>query len=194
MAKKPTPSKKKDNRLSILLGIAIVVIIAFTAIYFINQSQNDKKIEDSQQTSQSNQTSSGKASGNVDTKGLYGDYKPKYQATIDQLNDKNYQNIILPDDLKKKIDAGEGTFVYFFSPTCVHCQKVTPELMPLAQQADVQIDQYNVLEFEQGWTDYSLEGTPTLIYFKDGEEKGRIVGEQTDDVFNDFFKTMKQSS
>jgi len=190
MAKKTT-AQKKDNRLTILLVIAIVVVLGFVAIYFINKSQNDAKIENS--TSVSDQQTSEKATGTADTHGLYGDYKPKAQATIDQLNDKNYQNIILPDDLKKKIDAGEETFAYFFSPTCSHCVATTPILMPAAKDANVHIDQYNMLEFEQGWDDYAISATPTLIYFKDGKEVGRVIGEQTTDAFKEFFKTMKNS-
>lgn len=190
MAKKAA-TKKKDNRLTILLTVAIVVVLGFTAIYFINKSQNEAKIDNS--TSASDQKTSEKATGNTDTHGLYGDYKPKAQATIDQLGDKNYQNIILPDDLQKKIDAGEETYAYFFSPTCSHCVATTPILMPAADKADVHIYQYNMLEFEQGWDDYAINATPTLIYFKDGKEVGRVIGEQTAEAFKEFFKTMKNS-
>lgn len=190
MAKKTT-AQKKDNRLTILLIIAIVVVLGFTAIYFINKAQNDAKIENS--TSAANQTTGEKATGDTDTHGLYGDYKPKTQATIDQLDDKNYQNIILPDDLKKRIDAGKETFAYFFSPTCSHCVATTPILMPAADKADVHIYQYNVLEFEEGWTDYAINATPTLVYFKDGKEVGRVIGEQTAEAFTEFFTTMENS-
>lgn len=190
MANKKNNVQKKDNRLMVLGIIAIVVILGFVAVYFINQSQNEAKIEDSQSTSSSNQSTGDKATKDVDS-GVYGSYTPQYQATIDQLDDKNYQNIILPDDLKKKIDGGEGTFVYFFSPTCSHCQKTTPELMPLADKADIHIDQYNVLEFSEGWDDYTIEATPTLAYYKDGQEVGRIIGEQTAEAFNQFFDDMQ---
>lgn len=184
-------AKKKDNRLMILGIIAIVVIIGFVAIYFINQSQNDAKIEESQSTSSSDQSTGDKAKDKKVDSGVYGSYTPQYQATIDQLDDKNYQNIILPDALEKKIASGEGTFVYFFSPTCSHCQKTTPELMQLAEKQDIYINQYNVLEFSQGWDDYTIEATPTLAYYKDGKEVGRIIGEQTDEAFTKFFNDMQ---
>ncbi|GEK34922.1 thioredoxin family protein [Kurthia sibirica] len=176
--KKKQPLGKKKNNAGILIVIIVVVVAIFAALFFINKSQNDNKIDSSKENTES---------------GLYGDYTPKKQSTIDQLDDKNYQNIILPDALDKKIKSGEGVFAYFFSPECVHCQKVTPELMPLAAADQIHIDQYNVLEFEQGWTDYNLEATPTLAYYKDGKEVGRIVGEQPKENFTKFFKDMKNS-
>lgn len=164
------PQKKKNNA-SVLLIIAAIIVVIFAALWFVNKSSNDDKTA---------------------TSTLYGDYKIKQQSTIDQLDDENYQNIILPDALDKKIKSGEGTYSYFFSPECEHCQKVTPELMPIAEQADVHIDQYNILEFTQGWNDYNVEATPTLVYYKDGEEIGRIIGEQPTENFEQFFEDMKK--
>ncbi|AMA62165.1 MAG: thioredoxin family protein [Kurthia gibsonii] len=171
MAKKKTNVPKKKNNAGILIIIALIIVAIFAALLLLNKSSNDKKEEGSS---------------------LYGDHKIKTQSTIDQLDDENYQNIILPDALKEKIDSGEGTYAYFFSPECVHCQKVTPELMPLADEAKVDINQYNVLEFEQGWQDYNLAATPTLAYFKDGKEVGRLVGEQPKEAFVKFFEDMKK--
>ena len=67
-------------------------------------------------------------------------------ATIDQLDDENYQNIALPDEVNKQIQSGEPTTVYYFSPTCSHCQATTPVLMPVAEDMDVDVLQYNLLE------------------------------------------------
>lgn len=163
------PQKKKSNA-GILITIVAIIIAIFAALWFLNNSSNKEKTA---------------------TSTLYGDYKIKNQSTINQLDDENYQNIILPDDLEKKIKSGDGVFTYFFSPECSHCQVVTPKLMPLAENADVDINQYNILEFTQGWDEYSIEATPTLVYYKDGKEIGRIVGEQPDENFEKFFEDMK---
>lgn len=98
------------------------------------------------------------------------------QATIDQLDDPNYQNIILPDELEEKIASGEPVTAYFFSPTCQYCQQMTPVLMPVADEMGVDIVQYNLLEFDQGWQQYGIESTPTMIHFEDGKEVNRTVG------------------
>lgn len=108
------------------------------------------------------------------------------QATIDQLGDENYSNIILPDELTKKIESGDETFAYFFSPTCVHCKAFTPVLMPLAQAEGVHIDQFNVLEFDFGWDKYAITATPTLIHFKEGKEVGRLEGDAPIDIAKQF--------
>ena len=160
--------QKKDNRIVILLIIGFIIVAAFVALYFITSKSNDEKL----------------------AYDLYGkkelnDLKP---GTLNILKDKNYQNIILPNELEKKISSGKPTMVYFFQSDCLHCKKITPILMPLAKDMGVHIDQFNVEEFEQGWDQYTIEGTPTLVYYKDGKEQLRVVGEQTVDIFKKFFE------
>ncbi|WP_413361937.1 thioredoxin family protein [Lysinibacillus sp. 3P01SB] len=108
-------------------------------------------------------------------------------STIELLADENYQHIILPDDLESKIDSNEGTYAYFFSPTCQYCKAFTPVLMPIAEQYSKTIDQLNVLEFDMAWNEYKIESTPTLIYFENGEEVARIVGDAPEEVVHEFF-------
>lgn len=109
------------------------------------------------------------------------------QSTIDLLDDENYQNIILPDALEKKIASGEPVLAYMFSPECPHCKKLTPKLMPIADELDLQIDQLNILEYDKGWDEYNIEYTPTLIYFEDGKEVDRLVGDAPEEGIRQFF-------
>ena len=110
-----------------------------------------------------------------------------HRETISQLDDPLYQNIILPEELEKKLENKEDVTVYFFSPTCSYCVETTPIVAPLAKEMDIDLVQYNVLEFEEGWEDYHLEATPTIIHFENGEEKERIEGYNEEDVFKDWF-------
>lgn len=112
-----------------------------------------------------------------------------HPSTIEFLADENYQNIILPDDLQNKIESDEGTYAYFFSPTCQYCKAFTPVLMPIAEEYGVKIDQLNVLEFDLAWNDYGIKSTPTLIYFENGEEVARIVGDAPKEVVHEFFQS-----
>lgn len=151
-AKRKAAAQKKNssmNKLYIIGGIIVVLFIAIIAL----QNMSDK---------------SKLANNPYDTD----DLAPE---TIDQLNDENYQNIILPGELEEKIASGDDVYAYFFSPTCVYCQAFTPVLMPLAADEGVQIDQLNLLEYDV-WSQYSIDATPTLIHFKDGEEVNRLVG------------------
>ncbi|MBY6269805.1 thioredoxin family protein, partial [Parageobacillus thermoglucosidasius] len=68
-------------------------------------------------------------------------------ATIEQLDDPNYQNLILPDELEKKLKNKETVTVYFYSPICPHCQKTTPIVVPLAKKMGIDLKLFNLLEF-----------------------------------------------
>lgn len=146
----------------LIIGGAIVAV--FILLIVLTNMSNDKKL-------------AGNPYGTEDLK----------QETIDQLDDENYQNIILPDDLKAKVESGEPVTAYFFSPTCPHCKAMTPVLMPIVEEMDVDVVQYNVYEFDQGWDDYRLEATPTMIHFEDGQEVSRMVGNQPKENIEAFF-------
>ncbi|TWT11121.1 co-chaperone YbbN [Planomicrobium sp. CPCC 101079] len=147
-----------------MIAIAAVFVLIFGLIIFLTNQSNDKKL----------------ANNPYGTEDLE-------QPTIDQLDDENYQNIALPAEVNEKITSGEPTTVYFFSPTCPHCQATTPVLMPVAEDMAVDVMQYNLLEFEQGWTDYAIEATPTLVHYKDGKEVARWVGSQPKENIEQFF-------
>ena len=146
----------------LIIGGAIVVV--FILLIVLTNMSNDKKLADNPY-------------GTDDLK----------QETIDQLDDENYQNIILPDDLKEQVASGEPVTAYFFSPICVHCKAMTPVLMPVVAEMDVDLVQYNIYEFEQGWEDYMIEATPTMIHFEDGKEVSRMVGNQPEENIEAFF-------
>jgi thiol-disulfide isomerase/thioredoxin len=142
-----------------------VIIVLFAGVALLTKMQNEEKVS--------------------------GDnpYKKEKLApeTIELLEDPNYQNIILPEELEEKLNNKEDVTVYFFSPTCPHCQRTTPVLAPLAEEMDIDLAQYNLLEFEEGWDKYGVSETPTLVQYKNGEETARIVGYKEKEVFEKWF-------
>ena len=150
-----------------LIIIGAVVILLFVGIIVLTNMSNSDKLKDNPY-------------GTEDLE----------QSTIDLLDDENYQNIILPEDLKKKIESREEVFAYLFSPLCGYCKQFTPKLMPIAEKEGIHIDQLNVLEYESEWTTYKLKATPTLIYFKDGKEVTRIVGDHSKAEIREFFASI----
>lgn len=110
-----------------------------------------------------------------------------HPATLELLNDENYQNIILPEELESALATQEDITVYFYSPTCQFCKETTPRLVPLAEDAGINLLQYNLKEFEEGWDLYGLQSTPTLVHFEGGAEAGRVVGAATNEEFQQFF-------
>lgn len=151
------------NRMVLILGS---IVILFVALYFVVDYKNKQAID-----------TSGNPYGKEDLK----------QETIDQLDNPLYQNQITPDELNEELASSGDVTVYFYSPTCVHCQNTTPVLVPVAEDLDVDVKKLNLLEFEDDWDTYQIEGTPTLVHYKDGEEVTRIDGERSEDEFTAFF-------
>ncbi|PCL90265.1 MULTISPECIES: thioredoxin family protein [Paenibacillus] len=145
-------NRKKKNKYTALYAFGGVFVLLVAALVFLN--------------------------GQGEASDLYGGKKVSSlnPATQELLNDPNYQQIILPDQLKSKVDNKENFFVYFFASDCPHCRATTPELMPLADDAGITMHQYNLREYQEGWREYNIEFTPTLVYFENGIEKERMVG------------------
>ncbi|MBB4826513.1 thiol-disulfide isomerase/thioredoxin [Sporosarcina luteola] len=149
-----------------LVAIGGVVIVLFVLIIVLTNQSNKMKLKNNP----------------------YGS-KELEQPTIDLLGNKNYSNIVMPEELKEKIETGEPVTAYFFSPTCPYCMKMTPILMPIAKEKGIHVYQYNMLEFEEEAEPFGITGWPTLIQYEDGKEIGRIVGPQNpEQEINDFFK------
>lgn len=63
----------------------------------------------------------------VSSSTIYGKEASKlHPETRKQLNDPNYQRIVLPEELENEIESKKGYSFIFFSPTCGHCKRTTP--------------------------------------------------------------------
>lgn len=150
----------------VIIFLAIIIVL-FAGVSVLTKMQNEEKVSE-------------------DNK-----YKKEtlHPETVAQLEDPNYQNLILPEELEEKLDKKEDVTVYFYSPTCSHCKRTTPIVAPLAEDMGVDLVQFNLLEFENGWDQYQIKETPTIVQFKDGKEVERIIGYQEKEVFEDWFNT-----
>lgn len=108
----------------------------------------------------------------------YTDKEPEELSgpTIDKLEDEDYQSNKTPAEVEEIVNSGEGEFVYFWSPTCQHCQAATPMLIDALDSIDGEVTQLNVLEYDQAWETYNISATPTLVYYENGEEVERLEG------------------
>jgi len=112
------------------------------------------------------------------------------KSTIDLIGNENYNNIVLPDTLFKKIEDGESVTAYYFHPECQYCMQMTPVMMPIATEMDVNVLQYNMMEFgdkADETTKYDIQNWPALVHYKDGKEVGRMVGAQPEENIRAFF-------
>ena len=147
-----------------LITIGGVIVAVFVLIVVLTNQANKDKLKDNP----------------------YGTDKLE-ASTINLIGNENYSNIILPDDLVKKIESGESVTAYFFSPECPYCIEMTPVMMPIAKEMNVHVDQYNLLEFNQQAGPYGIQSTPTLVHYENGEEVGRMVGAQPEENIRAFF-------
>lgn len=162
IAKKPQPS---NTKVLLLMGGVFAVLIGILIALF---SYQDVKLADSPyQTSKLN------------------------GATIDSLDDPNYQNIILPGELDEKLGQGEDAYVFFFSPLCKHCENAKDDITKAFKDTETEVFHYNVLEFEDGFDDYDLKGTPTVAYFKDGKFESSLIGAKTYDEYVEWLADTK---
>lgn len=148
----------------VIIFLAIIVVL-FAAVGLLTKMQNEEKVS--------------------------GDNKYQkdslHPETIAQLDDPNYQNIIIPTDLQAKLKNAEDVTVYFYSPLCSHCLTTTPIVAPLAKEMGIDLVQFNLEEFKDGWNQYRIEETPTIVQYKAGKETARIVGSQTKETFENWF-------
>ncbi|SES70033.1 Thioredoxin [Oceanobacillus limi] len=149
-----------------MLIIVGVILVLFVALYFVIDYKNNQAINNSENP--------------YGTKNLD-------QATIDQLDDPNYGNQIMPEELDEKVETGDAVTVYFYSPTCVYCQNTTPYLVPLTEELGVDMKKLNLLEFPEEARKYGVESTPTVVHIDDGEVVASILGQRDEDEYTAFF-------
>ncbi len=111
-----------------------------------------------------------------------------HQATIDLLEDENYRNQILPEELNSRLKNEESIFIYFYSPTCSYCMELSPRLVPLAVDLNIDLKLLNLLEFEEAWEEYEIESTPTIAYFENGKPIATLKGAQSNQTIKSFFE------
>lgn len=136
-------------RQKMLIFIAVIVVL-FAALYFVTAMKDNQATE-----------SDNNSNGTED------------QDSVDSL----YQNQITPDELDNELDEEGEAFVYYYQPDCSHCQRVSPILIPMAEEEfDLDMKELDLKEYDNKWDTYDIEATPTLVYYQEGEEVDRISG------------------
>ncbi|UJL47581.1 thioredoxin family protein [Virgibacillus sp. NKC19-16] len=143
-----------------------IIIVLFVALFFVTNYQNNQTVENEDNPY-----------GTTDLE----------QGTIDQLDDPLYDNQVMPDELSETVESGEEATVYFYSPDCAYCQQTTPYLAPLAEDMEVDLKKFNLLEFGQESLAYGIESTPTVVHYENGEEVSRLVGQHPEEEYEAFF-------
>jgi thioredoxin 1 len=71
--------------------------------------------------------------------------------------------------------------VDMFLPTCVHCKKMGPVITEIAKETEgkYKVGKLDVSKYNELGAEYKIESVPALIFFKDGKEYARLIGEQS---------------
>ncbi|PFK04110.1 thioredoxin family protein [Bacillus cereus] len=102
-----------------------------------------------------------------------------------------YKNQITPEQLQEDLSNHKEKIVYFYKTTCPHCLRISPIVVPMAENMKINMQVLNLEEYKQGWGMFQIKGTPTIISYKDGKEVNRILGEQSLQTFQTWFKNNK---
>ncbi|EJS50617.1 MULTISPECIES: thioredoxin family protein [Bacillus] len=103
-----------------------------------------------------------------------------------------YTNKISLSDLQKNLKEKKEETVYFYQTSCVHCQKLSPIVVPMAKDLNVDMKVMDIEKLDAPWDEYKIKGTPTIIHFKDGKEVSRISGEQPKDKLKEWLEQTKK--
>jgi thioredoxin 1 len=90
--------------------------------------------------------------------------------TVVQVTDQDFQSQVL--------DHSQPVLVDFWAEWCVPCHMVSPVVEEIARDFSDRLKaaKLNVDDNPQTARQYSVMSIPTLIVFKDGQEKARVVG------------------
>ena len=78
------------------------------------------------------------------------------------------------------LQADKPVLVDFWATWCMPCRMLAPTIEEIAEEADSRayVGKVNVDEEPQLAIQYGVRSIPTLIFFRDGKEVGRMVGVQ----------------
>jgi thioredoxin len=101
----------------------------------------------------------------------------KCKAPLSAGGDGNGHPVTVSDaDFRKQIAQGPAV-VDFWAPWCGPCRMIGPVIEQLAgERKDIRFAKLNVDENPRTSQDFGVHGIPLLVFFKDGIERGRVVG------------------
>jgi thioredoxin len=85
--------------------------------------------------------------------------------------------VTITDATFRNTIARGAVIVDFWAPWCGLCRTIGPLIEQLAaERRDLRFGKLNVDENRQTTHAFGVQGIPAIIFFRDGVEKGRVVG------------------
>lgn len=85
---------------------------------------------------------------------------------------------VTSENIRDVLKSDKPVFIDFFAPWCIPCKRMTPVIESLEKNIGDKANIYscNIDDCEELCDEYGIMSVPTCIVFKDGMEKGRIMG------------------
>lgn len=114
------------------------------------------------------------------------------QKTPQKNTTNYYQNQIKINELQNDILKQNEKFVYFYKTNCHYCQKISPIVIPMANTLNIDMKVLNLEEETNGWNQFKIGGTPTIVHYRNGKEVDRIEGAYKQKEFEAWFNKNKE--
>ncbi len=87
-----------------------------------------------------------------------------------ELNENNFKQEVLESSIPVLVDL--------WAPWCMPCRMISPIVEEIGNdnQGKLKVCKLNTDENQNIAAQYGIQGIPTLLFFKDGQEVDRIVG------------------
>ena len=91
---------------------------------------------------------------------------------------------LTPENFESTVNSGVS-LVDFWAPWCGPCRMVAPVIEELAGEYDgkAKICKVNTDENQDVAVKFGIRSIPTIMFFKDGEQKDMIIGAASKDAF-----------
>lgn len=99
------------------------------------------------------------------------------------------------ENAKQAIESGQPVVIDFWAEWCGPCRHIAPFIEELASEYEgkIMVGTCDTQECTDLTTDYSIRGLPTILFFKDGEQKNRHVGSITKEALKSKFEELLNS-
>lgn len=157
----------KGTIIAIVAGVLIILAVIVGVQY---SNKQDSKVS----------TAKGAARVCTAKGNLYTSDDDKNSAAIVNANEVR----LTCENFAQNVDNAKGVvMVEMYLAGCPHCQKMGPVV---AEIADETVGKYKIAKIDVGQgkypeigTEFNIESVPAFLFFKDGKEVSRLVGEQT---------------
>lgn len=93
---------------------------------------------------------------------------------------------------QEKLNSSEEFYIYIYSPSCFACKELAPSLNSIIREKELEVLALDVSKEnninEEFFKKYKISHTPTLINYKEGNEKSRKIGKMSENDLSNFFE------